>query len=110
VALDGIGFIGEILKQQPVELPIEKGTIPDGYNAERHSLFEVMGVFGDLKIMWDRTKPDEVAAAKATFDSLIKKGYAAFAVKDNDGNKGDKIKDFDPNAERIIMVGPMAGG
>lgn len=65
---------------------------------------------GDLKIIWDRTKPDEVENAKSTFDNLKKKGYAAFQVKDKDGNKGDVVREFDPNIERLIFIAPMAGG
>ncbi len=93
-------------------LPFYKGdNKPEGFDPKVMSVFEVIDHrAGDVKIMWDRTKTDEVEAAQATFDKLIKKGYAAFLVKDNDGNKGEKITKFDAKAERIIMVSPMAGG
>lgn len=65
---------------------------------------------GDTKTIWDRTKPDEVAAAKATFDTLKKKGYTGYHVKGSEGTKGEIMREFDPNAERMIMVPQMVGG
>jgi hypothetical protein len=64
---------------------------------------------GDAKAIWDSEKPDEVAAARAQYDLLKKKGYAAFRVG-ADGKKTEKMKDFDPNAGSIIMVPNFAGG
>ena len=66
---------------------------------------------GDTRIIWDKDNPDEVAVAKSAFDRLVgKKKYAAFEVKGRKGDKGSQIRKFDPDAERIIMVPPMAGG
>jgi len=64
---------------------------------------------GDTKIVWDSDKPDEVGAARDTFNKLKKKGYLAFSVRDK-GHKGDQINEFDPDAEKLIMAPPMAGG
>lgn len=64
---------------------------------------------GDTKIIWDRTKAEEVEAARATFDSLKKKGYLAYTVNAR-GDKGEVIKDFDPAAEKIILSPQMKGG
>lgn len=65
---------------------------------------------GDTKIIWDRSSPDEVAAARATFNSLKAKGYLAYDVKGKDGTKGLVVSEFDPNAERLIMAPRMVGG
>lgn len=68
---------------------------------------------GDTKTIWDRTKPDEVDAARATFDRLKKKGYTGYNVKAGKGQEGEKgtiMHSFDPDAERMIMVPPMVGG
>jgi hypothetical protein len=65
---------------------------------------------GDLKIIWDRSKPAEVDAAMETFEALRAQGYTAFLVKDKDGKQGDKVTSFDPNAERLIFIAPLAGG
>ena len=69
----------------------------------------VMGAEGDVKTTWDTAKPDEVAEAKAQFDRLIAKGYQAYAVKGN-GDKGERIREFDPDAGRIILAPQMRGG
>ena len=97
---------------------MEKGTItvmgstPALHQALKDTVPELIpdGIRGgDTKIVWDKTNPDEVSNARRTFDDLIKKKFTAFAVKWN-GNKGDRIYSFDPNAEHLIMVPPMAGG
>jgi hypothetical protein len=64
---------------------------------------------GDLKVIWDPVKQDEVDAAKAQFEALVKKGYLAFEVKKG-GEKGKEIKKFDPAQEMIIMSPAPAKG
>lgn len=63
---------------------------------------------GDMKISWDVENDKEVLAAREIFDKRIKEGWAAFREKM--GVKGDKIKIFDPDAERIVLVPPIFGG
>ncbi len=70
----------------------------------------IMGKDGDVKKLWDSTKPDEVADAKRSFDDLRKKGYLAFRVTGKEGEKGEQMREFDPDAERMIMVPQMRGG
>ncbi len=79
--------------------PVEPGT----------HVMAVMGVTGDVRVMWNPDNAAEVAAAKKTFDDLRRKGHAAFAVKAN-GDKGSQITEFDPEAEKIILAPPMRGG
>lgn len=77
------------------------------------SVMAVIDKTGDTKTIWDRTKPDEIDAARATFNSLKKKGYTAFHVKNGRGEEGQRgaaMPTFDPEAERMIMVPPMVGG
>lgn len=69
----------------------------------------VMDHTGDLKVIWDSDKEDEVEAAKAQFNALRKKGYSAFAVNKK-GDAGGRIDTFDPLAEKLIMVPAMQGG
>jgi hypothetical protein len=64
---------------------------------------------GDLKVVWDSEKKDEVAAAEEQFDSLIAKHYIAYSV-DKKGEKGKQIKKFDPDAEKIILAPMVQGG
>lgn len=68
-----------------------------------------LGREGDIKQIWNKDNEDEVAAAKDLFDKMTKKGYLAFKV-DKDGEKSVKMKTFDPNAEKIILVPPVVGG
>jgi hypothetical protein len=80
------------------------------------SCFEIMGERGDTKHMWDKNKPAEVDAARALFNSLTGKrsdgghGYRAFHVKGKDGEPAEQMTEFEPDAERIIFVGPKQGG
>lgn len=69
----------------------------------------VMGNSGDTKVLWDPDNDDEVQCARENFEQLTEKGFAAFSVK-RGGDKGSVIKDFDPEAGKIILVPPMAGG
>jgi hypothetical protein len=64
---------------------------------------------GDMKLSWSSDNEQEVAAAKKIFDDKIKEGWAAFAER-RLGGKGDKVKTFDSDAERIVLVPPIAGG
>lgn len=64
---------------------------------------------GDTKIIWDEDNRDEVAAAQDTFTKLVKRGFKAFSVKAN-GEQGREVKEFDPSAEKLIMIPQMAGG
>lgn len=64
---------------------------------------------GDTKIRWDRDNPDEVAAARATFDRLTaERKFLAFSV--SKGKPGERVRTFDPNAERILLVPQTVGG
>lgn len=64
---------------------------------------------GDTKTVWDPANEDEVAVARASFNSLRNKGYLAYRVKEK-GAKGSAITEFDPEAGSIILSPPMAGG
>lgn len=65
---------------------------------------------GDQRVMWDADSEDEVAAARRTFDDLTKKGYMAYRAEGKKGEQGEQIRQFDPAAERIILVKPHVGG
>lgn len=80
--------------------------VPAGMHA-----MAVMGKEGDTKHIWDKTQPAEVEAARAMWTKLVVDNrYLAFSVKGKDGAKGDQMREFDPNAERIIFVPQMQGG
>lgn len=70
----------------------------------------VMGRQGDSKIMWNPHNRDETNAAKKTWDELVgKKKFAGFLVK-NDGEPGERIYAFDPEAAKLIIAPPLGGG
>jgi hypothetical protein len=83
-----------------------EAPIPEGMGE-----LAIMDPTGDTKIIFDPENEDEVAAAKATFDTLKGKGFAAFRVVGPKGEKGDEIiREFDPKAGRMIMIPALAGG
>lgn len=69
----------------------------------------VLDETGDLRVTWNARDTDEVSAARAQFDELRGKRFVAFAVGET-GGQGEQVDEFDPNAQKIIMVPPMAGG
>ena len=72
------------------------------------SELRVLGKGGDIKMSWNSRNEIEVEAVKETFEKKIKDGWSAF--KDKSGFKGEKIKIFDEDAERIVLVPPISGG
>jgi hypothetical protein len=73
-----------------------------------HTL-HVLDSSGDTRTIWNPGNQAEVDAAKATFNRLKKAGYLAYSV-DEDGEKGEVIRTFDPQAGRIIMSPQLVGG
>jgi hypothetical protein len=64
---------------------------------------------GDTKLIWDSDNETEVKAAKKMFDDLRAKKFTAFSVKKN-GEKDRIITEFDPDAEKIILIPQLSGG
>lgn len=99
--------IEELQKSNPDMVLMD---LPEDFDPKQQHFFQVMDQkAGDYKIIWNRHKDDEVKQARQSFDNLKKKGYSAYSVSD-DGEKKDKITEFDENAERIIMVPPVRAG
>lgn len=69
----------------------------------------ILGPEGDTKHIWDCGDDDQVKAARKLFGELVGKGHLAFRVK-KDGSKSRAMKSFDPDAEAVILVPPLAGG
>lgn len=81
--------------------------------AERKQMGEMstLDATGDTKVMWDRNSQAEVDAARIAFNRLVGENrYAAFRATGERGDRGEQIREFDPAAERIILVPPMVGG
>jgi hypothetical protein len=85
--------------------PLAEIEVPEG-----HGLMSTLGRSGDVRAMWDRKNKDEVAAARRQFEDLTGRGYMAYRAEGKKGERGEQIREFDPKAERIILVKPLAGG
>lgn len=73
---------------------------------------------GQLKIMsskghetfaWDVAQVETIEEPRAKFKEFSSRGWLSFAVAP-DTKQGVQIKEFDPNAESILMVAPISGG
>lgn len=74
----------------------------------RQHEMKIMDPTGHLTVKWDRNKRDEVDNARSQFEAFRGKGYSCFHM-DGD-SKGARMDSFDPNAESLMMVAPLAGG
>jgi len=73
-------------------------------------MISVLSGYGDIKKVWNAANRDEVEDARRSFDELVKKKkYLAFKVTAA-GDKGEQIREFDPEAGKMILVPPVAGG
>lgn len=88
------------------DFDMEFKDIPAGKSA-----MAIMGKMGDTKVIWDKDNEHEVAAARAQFNDLVKKHkFSAFYATGKEGKKGEQMTEFDPDAERCILIPRMAGG
>lgn len=76
---------------------------------EGKGMLHVLDATGDTHIMWDAERPVEVEAARAAFDNAKAAGYQGFSVTAS-GDKDAVIREFDPEAEKIIMAPALRGG
>jgi tRNA U38,U39,U40 pseudouridine synthase TruA len=84
-------------------------TVQDTMQDTAH-VMHIMDKTGDTKVIWSADNPDEVEAARNTFDELVgEKKFLAYKVK-KDGTKGEVIRKFDKTAERIILAPQLVGG
>ena len=83
---------------------VEEFELPEG-----KCVLQYMSDEGDSRIIWDPDNSDEVDAARDTFDKLTKKGYQAYAVR-RGGEKGERVRKFDPTVERLILAPATVGG
>lgn len=74
------------------------------------SEMKVLGRKGDSRYEWDIQNPDEVEAARDIFDQRVSKDKWSAFRETKRGEKGERIKEFDPDAARIILVPPIQGG
>ena len=64
---------------------------------------------GDTEVQWDPADPASVARARRAFETYRRAHALAFVVP---GPREDPIctREFDPDAEEIILTRPLIGG
>lgn len=73
-------------------------------------LLSIADITGDNRIMWNPADPASVDVARAAFKAAKKKGMLAYSVDKKGGKTGEVIRDFDPEAGKIIMTKQLQGG
>lgn len=63
---------------------------------------------GDSVTTWDPDDASLVQEAKRVFDAFKRHNYLAYKKKE--GNAGEQLREFDPNAHEIVMHEPLIGG
>lgn len=61
-------------------------------------------------VEWDPANPAEVATATEAFNTAQREGVPLAYTVPASGEQGEVIRDFDPEADEIIMTRQMAGG
>jgi hypothetical protein len=69
----------------------------------------VLDQTGDTQTTWNRDNPDEVEQARRTFNDLKKKRFLIYKV-DKHGQKGEIMREFDPDAQMLIAAPALVGG
>jgi hypothetical protein len=67
----------------------------------------IMNMRGDEEVEWDTEVQETVDAAAARFAEVLLAGHQGFVTSPGDTKQ---IKEFDPLAERIVVIPPMVGG
>lgn len=69
----------------------------------------IMDPTGHTTHGWDPCVEAEVDEARAMFTRMTDKGYRAFHVTD-DGEQARPMRDFDPDAEKMLLIPQLKGG
>lgn len=72
-------------------------------------VLRVLGSFGDRRVTWDPTVPDEVSEVRRRFDEIIREGYLVFEL-DSATKEGRQVRTFDPEVDELRAFRPLAGG
>lgn len=85
---------------------------PEVSTPERRTTGElhVLDTTGDTRVTWDKENPDEVAAARETFERMTKDGKFSAFEQAKLGRRGARVTRFDPEAEKLVLVPQYAGG
>lgn len=75
-----------------------------------HGLMTILDRSGDTAVLWDRADPEQVEETRRRFDEIIGQGYLAEKTNTGYAQDGEQIREFDPQAQRIVMRPPLVGG
>lgn len=79
--------------------------------ATKNSLHITKADKGDLTFEWDPADETEVNQARLAFANAKAQGYFAYSVETVDGEPSNTlIKEFDPNATKVVMTPQLVGG
>lgn len=67
------------------------------------SVMNILDKTGDTILEWDKDDSEKVEAARKVFEEKTKQGYTAYKL-------GEKLTEFDPASESIILVPKVEGG
>ena len=74
-------------------------------------MMRILDETGDTTITWAVDDPATIAEAERVFDRLVAQAKIPFArPAGSPAGEAEKISAFDPNAEEIVWVRPVAGG
>ena len=74
-------------------------------------MMRILDETGDTTITWAVDDPATIAEAEAVFTRLVGQAKIPFArLAGAPAAAAEKIAAFDPNAEEIVWVRPIAGG
>lgn len=76
---------------------------------EYDGVMRILGPDGDRRIVWRKNALGEINEAKKVFRDALADGLLAFKAEPG-GQRGEKISEFDPSAEEIILMGAVTGG
>lgn len=72
-------------------------------------VMNIMDHTGHSEIKWDRSNPTEVQTARDMFDAMRAKGHSIFKIGRNN-SQGERVSEFDPAAEKYMVVPQHRGG
>ena len=88
--------------------------------SEADLVFSILGISGHERVVWNKRIMEQMKEAQAKFYELLDKGYAIFAVREEDGKKDSRMLQFDPNSQEfiaefehireVVAVPPVIGG
>lgn len=64
---------------------------------------------GHTSVSWSSGNAAEMAIARAAFDDAIKRGMRAFRIT-RSGGQGERMEEFDEEAEKVLFVPHLRGG